>query len=194
VLGQRFLSRLDVQERLEASRTGRILINAFLIVTLVAVVITNLPESELRHEALKAAKPYLNGLGLDQVWSVFAPDPRRVSIDLEARVKFKDGTTATWRPPQGGDVLGAYWDYRWRKWMENVIQDANRERLWHATAVYVARQEREGGRVPASVTLVRRWQQLKPPGRPGSDRRPWKSYAYYKLRLPTAPPNGGGTG
>lgn len=68
--------RTPLQERLEARPAGRVLISAFLVVTLAAVCATNLPESRLRREALKPAGPFLRATGLDQDWRVFAPDPR----------------------------------------------------------------------------------------------------------------------
>jgi hypothetical protein len=173
--------RRGLQERLEARTAGRLLISGFLVVTLAAVCVTNLPESRLRRDAFTAAEPYLNATGLDQNWKVFAPDPRQTSLSIEARVSYDDGSIAVWRPPAGGDIAGAYWDYRWRKWLENTIQDANRKVLWKPAAQFVAREMRRSGRAPTRVTLVRRWQDLRPPGTPGPDARRWKQYAFYAL-------------
>jgi hypothetical protein len=171
------------QERLESSRWGRLLISAFLVVTLIAVAVTNLPESRLRREGMRVARPYLDATGLDQNWRVFAPDPRQASLRLEARVSYADGTVAIWRPPSGGALVGAYWDYRWRKWLENAVQDANRKVLWRPVALYVAREMRRSDRAIRRVTLIRGWQDLRPPGSPGPDARPWKSYAFYTLAV-----------
>jgi hypothetical protein len=170
-----------LQERLESKPAGRLLISAFLVVTLAAVCATNLPESRLRRDALGPAKPFLNATGLDQDWRVFAPDPRQTSLRLEARVRYEDGGVATWRPPAGGDLVGAYWDYRWRKWLENAIQDANRKVLWNPAASFVAREMARPGDAPTSVTLIRRWQDLRPPGASGAAARAWKRYAFYSL-------------
>ena len=49
-------------------------------------------------------------------------------------MRYDDGSVAVWRPPAGGDLVGAYWDYRWRKWLENVTEDAEREALWRPAA------------------------------------------------------------
>jgi hypothetical protein len=174
--------RVPLQERLEARPAGRLLISAFLVVTLASIVVTNLPESRLHRDAMKAAGPLLRLTGLDQDWRVFAPDPRQTSLRIEARVRYDDGRVATWRPPSGGDLAGAYWDYRWRKWLENAIQDAKRRVLWKPAALFAAHELDGPGRRPRSVTLIRRWQDLRPPGAVPSARA-WKQYAYYRLDL-----------
>jgi len=173
------VTKFGPQQRLESHRAGQWLISAFVAVVLVAVCVTNLPESRLRRDGMRAAQPFLEATGLDQNWRVFAPDPRQTSLRLEARVRYDDGSVATWRPPSGGALVGAYWDYRWRKWLENAVQDANRKALWKPMALYVAREMRRADRAPARVTLIRRWQDLRPPGSPGPDARPWKRYEFY---------------
>jgi hypothetical protein len=176
----------SIQQRLEARRAGRLAISGLLLATLAAIVVTNLPASHLRGEAMRVAGPYLEATGMDQDWRVFAPEPRRSSIDLRARVTYADGHVATWTPPRGDDVTGAAWDYRWLKWVENAIQDANRDVLWAPAARFVARDMRRPGTEVSSVTLVRRWRDLPPPGssRPTPD---WHSYDFYEL----SPPRGG---
>jgi hypothetical protein len=170
-----------LQERLDSRPAGRFLISGFVVVTLAAVCVTNLPESRLRRDASQVAAPYLEATGLDQSWRLFAPDPRQTSLRLEARVRYSDGSVALWRPPSGGDVVGAYRDYRWRKWLENAIQDARREVLWRPAALFAAREMRRPGKAVRTVTLVRRWRDLRPPGAAGPDRRRWRSYPYYTL-------------
>jgi len=174
---------LRLQERFERAPAGRALISAFLVVTLAAVAVTNLPESRLRREGLKAAQPYLEATGLDQNWRVFAPHPRRTSLRLLARVRYRDGAVGVWRLPAGGDLVGAYWDYRWRKWLENVIQDSRRKDLQRAAAAYIAREMRRPGKIPARVTLVERAQDLRPPGSRGPDAGPWKQYVLLSTRV-----------
>jgi hypothetical protein len=171
--------------RFETTVLGRAVISGFLLVTLAAMLVANLPGSRLSEVTTGVADPFLEATGMDQSWSVFAPDPRRETIDIEARVTYADGHMATWRPPAGGDLTGAQWDYRWRKWMENAIQDAHAEALWAPAAEHVAREMGDGGSRPVSVTLIRRWRDAPPPGASGQ-RGPWKRYAFYTL--PVASP------
>jgi hypothetical protein len=186
-------ARSLTQKALEATSAGRVLVSLFLIATIAAVCITNLPDSWLRREALTATDPYLLATGLDQNWNVFAPEPRPTSLRLKARVGYEDGARETWSPPAGGDLTGTYWDYRWRKWMENVIQDAHKRQLWKPAAQFVARQSQREGRTPTKITLVRQWQDLRPPGAQGPHERTLRAYAYYELEL-LKPRREGGSG
>ena len=153
-----------MQERLEVSRGGRALISAFVVVTLLAVVAFNLPASELRRQSMRLFEPYMIATGLDQNWSVFAPDPRREVIELQARITYGDGSPPrTWRVPRGNPVIGVYWDYRWLKWAEWMTAEGD-PHLWKPAAQWITRREHAEGRQPLTVALVRRSYALNPPG------------------------------
>ena len=170
-----------MQERLESSVAGRIVISAFLVVTIVSVIIWNLPQSEIQRRSLKVVRPYITALSLDQNWGVFAPDPRRETLDFFARVRYADGTEEDVRMPTGGRLVGAYWDYHWWKWVESVTND-QRQALWKPAAVWFSRRATTDTRRPVQVTLVRRWYQIFPPG-PGPSRGPWQEAEYYTLEI-----------
>jgi hypothetical protein len=150
------------QARFERTVLGRVLISIFLLVTLVTVLTANLPASRLQDDLLKADRLYLYGAGLDQSWEVFAPDPRRETIEVSARVDFADGSHATWRVPTRNPVIGEYTDYRWLKWAEYVISPVYPE-LEKPIALYVARRFDSPTRRPTRVTLSNRWYDLEPP-------------------------------
>lgn len=172
---------LGLQGRLESTAGGRALISALLVALLLSILAINLPgNSELRRVMIGPAQPFLNALGLDQNWGVFAPDPRRESIALEARVTFSDGTTEVWEPPRGGRLIDAYWDHKWAKYEENAIQDAHRDTLWRPTALFAAREVTRDGKQPTHVTLVRRFQANHAPGK-GPDRGPLQEVPYFDL-------------
>jgi len=171
---------VGLQERIEATRAGRVVISAVIVVLLLAVVIGNLPDSALQRDASPYARPLLLATGLDQSWSVFAPDPRSQVIDLQALVGLSDGTGEIWRIPTGGPFVGAYWDYRWRKFEEQLIADAHSE-LWPAFAGWVAARGDGRSRVTVSrVELVRRFYDLNAPGRHPAH-SPWRSFTFYTL-------------
>ena len=170
-----------MQERLESSVAGRAAISAFLIITLASLVVWNMPASEIQRRALKVVRPYVTALSLEQNWGVFAPDPRRETLDFFARVRYADGSVEEVRMPTGGDLVGAYWDYHWWKWVESVTND-QRDGLWQPAAVWFARRATTDTRRPVEVKLVRRWYELLPPG-PGPSRGEWKEAEYYTLEV-----------
>lgn len=176
------MDRPSLSERAERSDFGRGAISAFVVVTLVCIVATNLPESRLRRDLMTPGQPYLNALGLDQSWALFAPNPRRVLIDVRGVVTFDDGSSATWRFPHNGPLIGAYRDYRWRKWSENVISDTNAAALWKPAALLAATETARGGRRASRVMLVRRFAPLMPPGHRLSH-RPWREETFYTLSI-----------
>lgn len=165
-----------VQERLEASVGGRVLISIFVLLVLAAVVAWNLPESELARRSQFRLKPVTNASGLDQTWAVFAPDPPRQELRLEARIAYRDGTVRTWRVPTWDPVIGGYRDYRWLKWSE-WMTSGSRPLLWELAAAWIAREEQRAGRLPVSVTLVRQVSDL-PVGGGHIPPRPEELYVY----------------
>ena len=140
---------------MEASIVGRVLLSVFILATVAGVVVWNLPPTELSGRAQPVVRPYMNASGLDQNWAVFAPDPPREAWDLEARITYADGTERIWTVPTGDPVIGAYWDYRWLKWAEITLAGVDAT-LWRPAAEWIARQEREGGREPVTVSLLRK--------------------------------------
>jgi hypothetical protein len=154
-----------LQARFERTPVGRAIISAFLLVTLIFVVALNLPESHLRREVLKPGQRYLNALGLDQNWGVFAPDPRREVVALEARLTYPDATVDTWRPPRRGALVGAYSDYHWQKLMENVLLGGNRGRLAGSTARWVALNENDRRERPSTILMLKLSYPLPAPSR-----------------------------
>lgn len=173
-----------VQQRLESSRAGRAAISVFILVTLVSVVVWNLPASALKEDALAVTGPYIRATGLNQNWGVFSPNPRRHSMFLLARVRYADGTEEVVSPPRGGRLVGGYWDYRWRKWAEWTSTDEHDE-LWLPAAAWFARRAAAQGREPVSVTLVRRWRDTLPPG-PGPSLGEWLEYPFFTYEVQRA--------
>jgi hypothetical protein len=121
-------------------------------------------------------------LGLEQNWGVFAPEPRRDSLRIVALVDWSDGSRTVWRPRLRGAGLGAYGDYRWRKWEEHAGTDAEGRRLWPAAARFIARLlPRRGAVRPVALHLIRYMQPV--PG-PGSGARPgWRGTEVYRAQL-----------
>ena len=153
----------SLQERVERSRAGRVLISLFLIVTLLGILTANLPPSRLQTLLLRADHGYLNGVDLSQDWGVFAPDPRQQTVDVLARVDFADGSHQMWHIPARNAVVGEYIDYRWRKWEEWVVSPAYGQ-LPRPAAIYIARSVATPEHRPVKVILIDRSHSILPPG------------------------------
>ena len=150
-----------MQERIERSVTGRVAVSLLVCVLLASMAAANLPASHLRETVAPATGRILAATGLEQRWSIFAPHPRTESIAVEARVEFRDGGESVWRPPAGGPLVDAYWDYRWRKLAEIAIADPRAAGLRPGLAAFAARQVAAPGREPVVVTL---WAITRQPG------------------------------
>jgi hypothetical protein len=168
-----------VQERFEGSRAGRYVITAFILVTLVSVGVTILPRTAGIHKRLVSkTQPYLNAIGMDQNWGVFAPNPRREVLELRARLTYKNGQTRTWRPPDSNPFIGATYEYRWRKYVE-FVTDENYKYMWKPMAAFIERRATLGGRRPVIVQLERRSREILPPGQKPHF-GPWQEQVYYE--------------
>jgi hypothetical protein len=133
-------------------------------------------------------RPATTTAGLDQDWRIFAPNPRQFGIRVEAAVAWSDGAQTVWKGRHGDPWLGAYDDYRWRKWAERASLDPQGPRLWASAARYIARRlPGRPGAVPVELRLIRYARPLPPPGsrRPP---QPWSRVELYRARL------AGGTG
>lgn len=166
------------------SRARRILISAFLLFHIVAILSWSLPlNSLLVAEIKQKVTPYMLWSGLFQVWDMFAPEPPMLNAYLEAEVTFRDGRTAIWKFPRMQELgyVERYFKERYRKWAnERVRADANAA-LWPDAARYVARQYSTPGNPPVRVRLIRHWSDIAAPPRPGETAVPavWRRYVFY---------------
>ena len=167
---------MSLQEHVERSPYGQAVISGLIAFVLVAIAAWNLPASHLQTIASNAVRPIVNGVGLDQAWGVFAPNPRQDSIGLVARTRYADGSVAYWTPPTQGRYVEPYRSYRWWKWVEEISPDRSQP-FWQPAALWVARQHRAAD--PTSVTLIRRWRDNLPPGQKGHTS--WHQYEFFTL-------------
>ena len=182
------MSPAGLQERIESSRAGRLLISAFVVTLVGGMLAFNLPDGGIGERAAKVAAPYANALGVGQSWTMFAPYPRNEVLFLEARATHADGSVSTWRPPSRGALIGGYSDSHWRKYVEHAVIRAESNpdgwrQLWEPLARYVAREETRGASPVTSVTLVKRSGAIRPPGTSGPERAVLSDEAYYTLKL-----------
>lgn len=149
--------------RSTGSTRRRVLVSVFLVVTVAAVLVQNMPDSVIKSGLMVPARPYLNLTGLDQSWSIFSPNPRQQTVYVLARVERADGSVAV-HPVPTGIGPSEYWGYRWQKYEES-LSDPSRRALWRPYAEWVVNQDQRQGGEPVKVTLVRRVSDNLPPGR-----------------------------
>jgi hypothetical protein len=177
---------MSVQERLEANPIGRAAITGLIIVTLGAMLISNLPPSTLRETALPIVRPLLDTTGLNQNWNLFAPNPRKSTLRLEARITYQDGTTSVWRTPISDQIVGEYRAFRWRKWASYVVSNTRctvGPRLCPVTALWLARIHAVGGKVPVRVELYRQSYTAPKLGSGDFRQPPWVETHLYTLTI-----------
>lgn len=158
--------------------SGRIVLSTLLAFLAFTLVVWNLPDSEIRSEVRPSLRPVVNAMAIDQSWSVFAPNPTTLSLAVEADVYLRGGELVRYQFPHGDDFIGAYREYRWRKWERRVRLDSN-DHLWRPTAQWVADQFPEGS--VEQVVLVRNFSDTPEPG--SSEERVWDSYEFFTLEF-----------
>ena len=166
----------DPSPRSTGSARRRVLVSVFLVVTLAAVLVQNMPDSVIKTGLMVPARPYLNLTGLDQSWSIFSPNPRQQTVYVLARVERADGSVAV-HPVPTGIGPSEYWGYRWQKYEES-LSDPSRRALWRPYAEWVVNQDQQQGGKPVTVTLVRRVSDNLPPGRQ-PDALPFVDHEFY---------------
>jgi hypothetical protein len=171
----------DLQEKVESNPYGRAFITGLIIFVLGTLFASNLSQSALQGWVSDLVQPVRNGLGLDQAWGVFSPDPRSTVYGLEARIRYDDGAAETWTWPKNDPFISEYRDYHWQKYSEQVRLD-DQSALWRPFAEWIARTHDRSDRHPVEVTLVRRWFDLNPPGTSPSH-GPWQEFEYFTLQV-----------
>ena len=167
-----------VSERIERSWWGRLLITGLVLVVILAQVGIHLPPSAVQREVDGVANRTIRLLASEQSWGVFAPDPRRTSIDLEAIITYADGTTDVWGVPSGSRIGENLRYYRWRKWLERVRADSYDE-IWAPTARWIADEHSDGPSPVVRVELVRYFRENTVEG----PQLPYERFTYHTLEL-----------
>ncbi len=155
--------RLTLQERVEETPAGRTVISAALLFILLVFVSSNIPDSRIRFDLERLVRPVRDSAGLDQNWSVFAPNPRRETWGIRGDILYDDGSTATWVIPDGDAFIGEYRFYRWKKYAEGMFQK-DRRLAWPHLALWLVRIADRPDRHPVRVQLTKHWFVLNPPG------------------------------
>lgn len=140
------------------SRLSEIGISVLIIVMLVVAVVGSIPKSTIKATAGQFTTPVALATGLDQGWGVFAPNPPRVTTELEVHVIMRGGEDRVWRLNADRTLP----EYRWRKLKEGVVKY---KALRPAFAKWVVREVSHDGETPVRVLVVLQTETLPLPGR-----------------------------
>jgi hypothetical protein len=127
--------------------------------------VSNMPGGEIQRLLIPVVKPIAAATGLDQHWSMFAPNPPRRLDHLEVRVTLADGRLRVWTPPQSdGGVMGVASSHRWRKLKETVVTERQaRPEFAH----WVMGELTEPDERAVRIQIILRTEDLLPPGASG---------------------------
>jgi hypothetical protein len=160
---------------------------------LAAIAAQTFPSATLIHDRLfQLTRAPVEVTGLWQHWKMFAPEPLRMNIYLDAEVTYRDGTKTTWTFPRSEEMglSQRYLNERWDQW-KNYIRGDSHKALWKDAASYIARRTLKDPRnPPVSVSLARHWANVPAPPQEGfvplRQEMTYSSYTFFKTPIEAA--------
>jgi hypothetical protein len=156
--------------RLRALR--RVLISVFVVLHLSATVLWVLPPCPLRARCIGVVQYYMVPMGFWQYWGMFAPDPQRDSMTLEAEVIDARGIRSTFAFPKMADYptqVAKLARFRYPKYAANLLMpDTQVDRKLSARHA-LRRLDLPDDAYPLTVSLVYHVRVAPPPGGPPAD-------------------------
>ena len=149
----------------------RLAISGFIVVHLCATLLWVLPVSPLRNRFFGVVSGYIFPLGLWQYWGMFAPDPMRDSLTLEAQVVDSRGIRTNFAFEKGEDnsVLRGMPRYRHPKFAANLLMPDNLNLRTIAAKHALRKLDVPAEAYPVSVHLIYQVRVTPPPGGPPVD-------------------------
>jgi hypothetical protein len=155
------LTKRDLSKRFETSFLGEVVISVAVTAIVLIAVVWNLPDAEIRRSAIPTLTPLAASTGLEQVWSMYAPDPISRTEIVEVHVTMADGSDRPWTFQRDDYVGGPLFWYHWQKFKEQVIRlPGTREGL----ANWVVHQLTRPDENPVRVQIIFRAIGLPAPG------------------------------
>ena len=148
---------------MERSTAGKTLISVVAVGIILIGLIWSMPESPIKRSVVPLVRPAAIATGLDQSWSVFAPDPPRSLNTFEIHVLMDDQSMRPWTVPRGNPIWGHYSWYRFQKLKEWVLMPNSGINMGDFVH-WVVREVTEPGEKPVLVELVSKVESLPPPG------------------------------
>lgn len=154
----------ELGERFERSATGEALISAMVAVVVLIGVVWNLPDSHVKRTITPTLRPIASATGLQQNWTMYAPEPISSLEDMQVRVRMADGSERMWSWQRGDRLIGPFAWYHWQKLKEQAIRvPDSRAGIVH----WVVRQLTTPAERPIHVQMLFRNELLPQPGKDG---------------------------
>lgn len=116
----------------------------FLAVNIVMIVTGSLPDrSAVGDYIMRGLYPYQTFFGLDQMWSMFAPNPGSMNSYIDADLMFKDGSKEKYtfpRPIFMDSSTKFLAGERFRKYAQENMLPLQRSEMWFDLAAFVTRE------------------------------------------------------
>ncbi len=109
---------------------------------------------------------YLRSTGLWQDWSMFSPEPFRLNLHVEARVRHQNGLETTYTLPRLHRLprLERALMERYRKWEVDWFRIDENRHIWADGTRFILKQlPVDPGNPVESVSLIRRWHEIEDP-------------------------------
>lgn len=158
----------------------RLLVVLFIVWHLLCVALWLLPASSVKEPFIPWIVPYMDWVGCDQNWNMFAPNPSNQDVYLVANITYQNGEQKSWTFPRMHELnyFQRYQEERFRKMIEYAHQDAY-SKIWPYLARFAAlANNKEPKTNPVvHVDLLRYWQNIPNPGVPMP---PYTHYQFYR--------------
>jgi hypothetical protein len=142
------------------------LLDLFILAYLLVAFLWYLPGAWLRSLVLTPLAAMISGLGFDQHWGMFAPDPPMSDRDLVVILELRSGAAIAWEPPRlhalsrGEAFLG----FRYRSYEHDILYDEEVPACRTALAEYLLRKYDFGLDPPRAVVFSYVDRPVAPPG------------------------------
>jgi hypothetical protein len=112
---------------------------------------------------------------------MFAPDPPRELVRIDATVLRFDGTVRTWEfvPPAQPGILHRLKRQRLRKWANDNMRVDDKRLLWAPAARFAAGQFDDPSNTPLFVRLNRHWLEVPDPWGKLECKTGWQHWTFY---------------
>ena len=155
------LTKRDLSKRFETSLLGEVTISALVTAAVLIAVVWNLPDSAIRRSVVPTLRPAAAPFGLEQVWSMYAPEPIQRLEVVEVHVLMADGEDRLWTVDRESSPGGPISWHLWYKFKEQVIRQ---ESIRAGLAEWVVHKLTRPGEHPVRVEIIARTTDLDPPG------------------------------